>query len=417
MGNYSLYDILIDNPDSVSYSGNFKEFPKTITKEITIKKRKGKNIGLSISEYYTNLDNNNINYMGVKVDDIKNDSPAFKGGLEVGDRILKINNIDLSNKSYKEVSKMISNNLELELRLLVDKTNMYARYEWNRILRVITPKGDVSQAGQSDGYGNVQVNDIIYQIKVCDKIKGGGFRCQYYSDNEPKGLVIHDIVYKYLLENKSYNRISNYNLYDLLLKFINNPSRNTESMGHYVGNQDIYILGSEYEYEFLSDKELSNNEIQFRGKKLSNKEREKIGWKKTEKGWAHMPDDNIIEGKTDYILVHPELNIENKNRILNIIDSFVKFAIEEIKKTNVNSTSTDHKTQIKEINHKSIRKVRSNKGLKRGPRVKRHPSGRKIRSNKGKKRGSRIKRHPSGRKIRSNKGVKREPYKNKFMLY
>ena len=179
---------------------------------------------------------------------------------------------------------------------------MYSLYEWNRVLRVITPEGNISQIGQSDSYGNVKVNNVLYQIIVCEQFKKGEIKCKYYADDEPKGLMIHDVVYKYLLEHKYYDKISNHNLYELLLKFVNNPERNTETMRHYVGNQDIYIIGSEKEPEYLSEDELVNDEILFSGKKLSTKERENRGWKKSEKGWYFQSDSDIIEGISDYML-------------------------------------------------------------------------------------------------------------------
>ena len=60
------------------------------------------------------------------------------------------------------------------------------------------------------------------------------------------------------------------------------------------------------------------------------------------------------------------------------------------------------------------RKVRSNKGVKRGPRTKRvqrHASGRKVRSNKGKKRGKYLPRSVtrSGKKFKGGKCSPKHP--------
>ena len=62
--------------------------------------------------------------------------------------------------------------------------------------------------------------------------------------------MIHDVVYKYLKQHKLYNKLkSDYNIYDLLLKFVNSSKRNTELMAKYRNYQDIFIQEEDYKPE------------------------------------------------------------------------------------------------------------------------------------------------------------------------
>jgi hypothetical protein len=203
------------------------------------------------------------------------------------------------------------------------------KYLWNNKLRVITPKGKITGIGMSDGYGNVTVGKKTYNIINCEKHYGFKykFKCSYINEDENpnKGLMIHDVVYTYLKQHKSFIKLkSEYNIYDALIKFVSNPKRDTGLMGKYRNYQDVFIEAENYEPEPYSQEEFKLLTVS----KYSTKKKKELGWIQTEKKeWIRIDKDTIIENKNDYMLVDPKINKDNKERILKLVDLFVKYTL------------------------------------------------------------------------------------------
>ena len=203
------------------------------------------------------------------------------------------------------------------------------KYLWNRKLRVITPKGKITGIGKSDGYGNVIVGKKTYNIINCEKLNGCKykFKCSYINEQENpnKGLMIHNIVYTYLKKHKSFIKLkSEYNIYDALIKFVSNPKRDTGLMAEYRNYQDVFIEAENYEPEPYSQEEFKL----LPASKYSAKKKKELGWIQTEKKeWIRIDKNTIIENKNDYMLVDPKINKDNKERILKLVDLFVKYTL------------------------------------------------------------------------------------------
>ena len=208
------------------------------------------------------------------------------------------------------------------------------KYLWNHKLRVVKPNGVITGNGNGDGYGNVDVGKKKYNIIYCEEVYGKKDKFNYYyinkDENPNKGLMIHDVVYKYLKQHKLYNKLKlDYNIYDALLNFVNSSKRNTGLMAKYRNYQDIFIQEEDYEPESYTQKEFNS----FLASKYSAKKKKELGWVKTDKNvWIHIDKDIIIENKNDYMLVDPNINSKNKNRILKLVDSFIKFTLKSKKK-------------------------------------------------------------------------------------
>jgi len=204
------------------------------------------------------------------------------------------------------------------------------KYLWNTKFRVITPNGAITKIGINDGYGNVIVGKKTYNIIYCEKLVGykNKYSCSYINEaeNPYKGLMIHDVVYKYLKEHKLYSKLkSNYNIYEALIKFVSNPKRDTGLMGKYRNYQDIFIESEKYKPETISHEKF-NMSRKIRGSTVEIMK--KMGWVKiNKKEWIFMHKDTIIENKNDYMLVDPEINEKNKERILKLVNLFIKYTL------------------------------------------------------------------------------------------
>lgn len=135
------------------------------------------------------------------------------------------------------------------------------KYLWNHTLRVVKPNGIITSNG--NGYGNVDVGKKKYNIIYCEEVYRKKNKFNYYYINEDenpnKGLMIHDIVYKYLKQHKLYNKLkSDYNIYDTLLNFGSSSKRNTGLMSKYRNYQDIFIQEEDYELESYTQKEFNS---------------------------------------------------------------------------------------------------------------------------------------------------------------
>ena len=213
------------------------------------------------------------------------------------------------------------------------------KYLWNYKLRVVTPEGKITKIGSEDGYRNVIVGKKTYATPICYTKIG----CKYYDDTSNKGLVIHDIVYKYLKEHKLYSKLKSVNIHDELINFFKNPKRDTELMGKYLNYQDIFVKSKNYKPEILSQKEF-NMSMKIRG--VSLKKMKESGWIKINKNkWKYLDEDLIIENNNDYMLVDPEINIKNKKRIQKLVNLFIKSAIK--------SSNSNVKTKKKSKGKKS----------------------------------------------------------------
>tara|TARA_B110000285_G_C14976331_1_gene539162 strand:- start:216 stop:929 length:714 start_codon:yes stop_codon:yes gene_type:complete len=209
------------------------------------------------------------------------------------------------------------------------------KYLWNTKLRVITPSGKITGIGTDDGYGNVTVGKKTYNIIYCEKLIGykNKYSCSYINEevNSNKGLMIHDIVYKYLKEHKLYSKLkSNYNIYDALIKFVSNPKRDTGLMGKYRNSQDVFIESENFKPESQPQEEFDMIR-KIRGVTIAKMK--KLGWEKiNENEWIHVNKDTIIENKNDSMLVDPKINAENKERIQKLVDLFIKYTLSTKKK-------------------------------------------------------------------------------------
>jgi hypothetical protein len=81
----------------------------------------------------------------------------------------------------------------------------------------------------------------------------------------------------------------------------------------------------------ISQSELNNMDKIRYGKimKKTKKQRLKDGWLWNNNGWRRQDDNVIIQGKNDSSFIDPEINKDNKKRILDIIDAFVKFCLNQ----------------------------------------------------------------------------------------
>ena len=203
------------------------------------------------------------------------------------------------------------------------------KYLWNTKLRVIMPSGKITGIGTGDGYGNVTVGKKTYNIIYCQKLRGKkNYSCSYINEEENpnKGVMIHDVVYKYLKEHNLYSKLkTNYNMYDALIKFISYPKRDTGLMGKYRNYQDIFIESENFKPESQPQEEFDMIR-KIRGVTIAKMK--KIGWEKINKNeWIRVDKDTIIENKNDSMLVDPKINSENKARIQKLVDLFIKYTL------------------------------------------------------------------------------------------
>ena len=136
--------------------------------------------------------------------------------------------------------------------------------------------------------------------------------------------MIHDVVYTYLKKHKSFIKLkSEYNIYDALIKFVSNPKRDTGLMGKYRNYQDVFIESENFEPEPYSQEEFNSLPA---SKYSPKKKRIRLDTNR-KKEWIRIDKNTIIENKNDYMLVDPKINKDNKERILKLVDLFVKYTL------------------------------------------------------------------------------------------
>ena len=109
--------------------------------------------------------------------------------------------------------------------------NFEKLFDWQTHVRVALESGEITDIGNYDSYGRVEVGDKIYEIT------------EYSDINE--GLMITDYTYQCIKNHKLYK---GENIYQMLLeykKYGKNINRGPPS--NYVGNQDV-IVSREQDY-------------------------------------------------------------------------------------------------------------------------------------------------------------------------
>lgn len=360
MGGHTVFDILIDNPASISFDGSKKNI-HIFSKKNRIKpiKKTKKVPNINTQTKITITKKNSSDKLGIVLDFdniieiVRPKSLADKSGLRVGMDILEVH---INGKVYKKtkdkskwydqlrelfgkkkftliisdkIVKNVANN-DSEYASDSEYDKIYKLYNWHNKVRVVTEDGKVTGIGKDDGYGCVEVKGKIYEIMHCgyDYIKKKGklspnknsMNCEYLINDGKyiRGLVIHDIVYKYLKQHKLFKQfIKKFNLYDKLLEFTKNKRRDTGVVSYCLGNQDVTIS---YGPEIYTETEVNEfNKIRY-GKKMKTKKKD---WKKISKGWIKLDDSQIYVDKNDTMYLDPEKNQINKDRILKIVDTFL----------------------------------------------------------------------------------------------
>ena len=213
-------------------------------------------------------------------------------------------------------------------------TNVKKKYNWHTKIRVVTQEGKVTSLGKYDGYGYVDVGKILYEIVMCNykyhNKKRTTLECnkeQLNSTEQNMGLMIHDIVYKYLKKHKSYKQlVANYNLYEELLKFTKKRITD-DSVKMLVGEQDIYIYGKNTQFEKKTKTQVLEDLKFFPGNSNKKKKFIEDNYTKVKDGYIYTPSYYIIEGKNDTYFIDPEKNVENKKRIRDLVNKFVDSVI------------------------------------------------------------------------------------------
>ena len=331
MGNFKIFDILIDNPvdlrhelhpklDMDEFRGHRNEAPIIKTK-FKLHRQAQQKFGFQVEEIKDKK-------RKIIVSSITRDSIADKQGFKMDFEILQINETKTKNLSMDKIISLIKSSLKLNIVLGVPDD--FEKYEWNEEYRVVKPSGKVTDLGYYDDGGFIEVGEKKYEIIMCTyqrvfesnkknktkknrgttKVYGKKskhtllkpkdnmkLRCnisQILDIKSRKGLMIHDIVYTYLQEDPRFKIFhKKLNLYDKLLEFSIHPSRDTGSIKKFVGEQDLCIYSKHV--------------------------------KVTDDNYTSMP---ILENKNDSYFIDPRYNQKNKKRILKIIDKFFKFCLE-----------------------------------------------------------------------------------------
>ena len=108
--------------------------------------------------------------MGQHIGKVDNESPADLAGLKEGDRIIEVNNVNISNENHQQVVKRIRNGLEIAgieysdqvILLVVDskadeyykKINVVPKNDMENIIRLVTPDRQPSKSNENDSENN-----------------------------------------------------------------------------------------------------------------------------------------------------------------------------------------------------------------------------------------------------------------------
>ena len=331
MGNYKIFDILIDNPvnlrhelhpqkDMDEFRGHRNSAPIIKTK-FKLRRKKNENYGFMVEKIKDNK---------IIVSTVTRNSIADRQGILSDFELLQINETKTKNLTLDKIISIIKKSLKLNLVLGVPDT--FEKYEWNENYRVVKPSGKVTDLGYYDDGGFIEVGDKKYEIIMCyyqrvlenkkkskktiynssNKFKSGSkvsgkktllrpkdsmkLKCnisQILDTKTRKGLMIHDVVYTYLQEDPRFKIFdTTLNLYDKLLEFSIHPTRDTGDIKKYVGEQDLCIYSK---YVKVNDT-----------------------------NYTSMP---IKENKNDADFIDPRYNEKNKKRIKKIIDRFLRFCL------------------------------------------------------------------------------------------
>ena len=114
--------------------------------------------------------------MGQHIGKVDSESPADLAGLKEGDRIIEVNNVNISNENHQQVVKRIRNGLEVDgveyldqvILLVVDskadeyykKLNIVPKNDMENIIKLVTPDKQPSNSNDNDTENNKQVNNI-----------------------------------------------------------------------------------------------------------------------------------------------------------------------------------------------------------------------------------------------------------------
>ena len=128
--------------------------------------------------------------LGQHIGKVDADSPADSAGLKEGDRIIEVNNVNISNENHQQVVKRIRNGLDLDgksfpdqvILLVVDtkadeyykKMNLVPRHDMKNVIKFVTP--DASPVDKEDKVDKetptpVKASDsAAYEEKIVSKL-------------------------------------------------------------------------------------------------------------------------------------------------------------------------------------------------------------------------------------------------------
>jgi predicted DNA-binding WGR domain protein len=196
-------------------------------------------------------------------------------------------------------------------------------YKWQEKVRVVLKDGSITDIGKCDIGGTFTLDSkkksifSFFSKKGEYRVADSAVLFLLNDSFDAQGFIISDLVYKYLKKNKNFNKCTkNKNLFELLKSFI--PKN--KLLSKYVGFQTVII-----------DNENSNY-IKYK----------KYLWQLVN------PDSKLKDGK------------QNKKRIQQIINNFVKFCCKNNSKNN-NSKNNNSKNKKEIIKRYELKDDKSSK--------------------------------------------------------
>jgi sodium/hydrogen exchange regulatory cofactor NHE-RF2 len=125
--------------------------------------------------------------MGQHIGKVDLDSPADLAGLKEGDRIIEVNNVNISNENHQQVVKRIRNGLEIDgveypdqvILLVVDskadeyykKLNVVPKNDMNNIIKLVTPVEQPPKPNEKKQETSVEFNNENISQRFNDALK------------------------------------------------------------------------------------------------------------------------------------------------------------------------------------------------------------------------------------------------------
>jgi len=201
-------------------------------------------------------------------------------------------------------------------------------YKWQEKVRVILKDGSITDIGTCNLEGTFTLDSKNKSFFSFFSKKGeyrvAGSHTLFLLDEsfEAQGLIISDIVYKYLKKNKNFNKCTkNKNLFELFKSFV--PKN--KLLSNYVGDQNVMIYNKNKNSNYITSK--------------------KYLWQLVN------PEFKIKDGK------------QNKKRIQQIINNFIKFCCKNntSKNNNNKNNNTNPKNNKLIVKRYELKDDKSNK--------------------------------------------------------